>query len=97
MEYNGKKIKFKLDLGAVKSVQKMTGKNFFSLKEGDFDADVYSALIYACAERAGNKIPMEFIDGLSFKELFEVQKEIDGLMEDFLPEGEAVKNPTPQS
>ncbi len=40
MEYNGKKVNLRLDLGAVKQVQKMTGKNFFSLKEGDFDADV---------------------------------------------------------
>lgn len=89
MELNGKEIKLKLDLGALKEVKKLTGKNFFAIKQQDFDPDLYSALLYACAKRGGSEISQSFIDNLPLRDVLKMQKVLDQLMGDFMPEGEA--------
>ncbi len=97
MKVADNEVKLKLDLGALKIVQEITGKNFFAMKEGDFDPVMYSALLFACAKRGGSNLTQEAIDKLDMNELMEVQAELDEMLKDFQPEGKPVKNKKPQS
>jgi hypothetical protein len=97
MLINDKEVKLKLDLGALKMVQQQTGKNFFALKEGDFDPEMYAALIYACAKRGGAEITQEEIEDLPLPELMSAQSELDELMQGIGGGNKKAKNRAPRS
>ena len=75
MLVNGRKIKFLLDLGAMKKFKEATGKNFFAMGE-DIDPELLGALIQITAERGGSPLTVEEIDKLTVGELTEIQKEM---------------------
>ena len=84
---NGKKVDLVLDLGAVKVINKVTGKNFFKLKADEYeDIEVMAGMIYGCAVRGNKDITMEDVDALKFDEVMGLMEEIMSEMEDFMPE-----------
>jgi hypothetical protein len=96
IEINGKKTTMRLDLGAVKIMNKLSGKNFLQLKEEDYaDLEVMAALVYACAHRGNKKITMEDVDSLKISELTDIVQAMGEMFGEFMPapaekdEGEA--------
>ena len=87
VEINGKKTTMRLDLGAVRIMNKEGKKNFLTLKDEDFaDPEVMAALIYACAVRGNKKIVMDDVNNLTIAELMSIMRDMKNLVGDFLPE-----------
>jgi len=82
MQINGKDVKLRLDLGAMKKFQELTGKNFLSIGKTEMDPDMLGAMIFAFATRGGSDVTMEDIDTMTIDEIMSMQSEIEKLAGD---------------
>ena len=87
-DLDGKPLKLKADLGAFKMIQKITGKNPFTVDEkgSNVDPGFMSAMLYAFAKRGGSNVTTDYIDSLSMDEILKMQGEINSLMAESSPE-----------
>ena len=98
IEIGTKKTTMRLDLGAVKIMNKLSGKNFLQLKEEDFaDIEVMSALVYACAHRGNKKITMEDVDNLKLNELTGIVQAMGDTFAEFMPAREEEADGEPEA
>ena len=80
MKINGKDIKMRIDIGAMKQFKEKTGVSFLKLKENEMDEDLLSNMILVFAQRGGSNITMEDVDFATTEELMGLQDEIAKLM-----------------
>lgn len=91
MQINGKDITMRLDLGAMKKFQELTGKNFLALGKNEMDPEMLSAMIFSFAIRGGSNVTMEDVDTLTVDELMSFQGEIEKLTGDSTKSGNPPK------
>ena len=76
MLINAKEVTLRLDLGAMKKFNELTGKNFLAIGKEEMDPDMLSALIYALAIRGGSDITMDDVDSMTMDEITKIQDDI---------------------
>ena len=82
MLINEKEIKLRLDLGAMKKFQELTGKNFLAIGEEQMTPDMLAAMIYSFAIRGGSDITMDDVDSMTMEQIVALQDEIAKLTGD---------------